>query len=144
LHGDVSNILEFFIMLPDAAVRRINRTGPVVTLIITDGCRDRLLERKCRQCGNFNGKVIVAGTLAANGCDRQNKIADLVFLFKPATFPKKRTACGSMAERRSIMVAAEALPIPKLIMVMPSAVADCMGLSMPTTFTLCISANAWI
>jgi hypothetical protein len=35
-----------------------------------------------------------------------------------------------------MMVAAVGLPMPKLIMVIPFAVADCMGLSIPTTSTL--------
>ena len=38
-----------------------------------------------------------------------------------------------MADSRSIIVAALGLPMPKLIMVMPSAVALGMGRSMPTT-----------
>jgi len=40
---------------------------------------------------------------------------------------------GPIADSRSIMVAAFGLPMPKLIMVMPSAVALGIGRSSPTT-----------
>ena len=44
-------------------------------------------------------------------------------------------ARGSMAESRSMTVAAMALPMPKLRIVRSSAVADCIGLSHPATST---------
>ena len=49
------------------------------------------------------------------------------FFFNPPHFPRKSTALGLMAASRSMMVAALALPIPKLIMVIPSEVAAGMG-----------------
>jgi hypothetical protein len=48
-----------------------------------------------------------------------------------------------MALRRSITVAAVALPIPKLMMVMSPAVAVVIGLSLPMTGTRCHWAKSW-
>ncbi|MNL31896.1 hypothetical protein D3C87_1537110 [compost metagenome] len=62
-------------------------------------------------------------------------------LLMPPHLPRNKTALGAMADKRSIIVAAVGLPIPKLIMVIPSAVAQVMGFSLPTTGTWCISAN---
>ncbi len=47
--------------------------------------------------------------------------------------PRNSTALGITADSRSIMVAALGLPMPKLIMLMPSMVALAMGRSSPTT-----------
>ncbi len=46
--------------------------------------------------------------------------------------PRNSTALGMIAESRSIIVAAFGLPMPKLIMVMPSTVALAIGRSRPT------------
>ena len=54
------------------------------------------------------------------------------FFFKPPHLPRNSTALGMMADSRSIIVAALGLPMPKLIMVMPSIVALAMGRSRPT------------
>jgi hypothetical protein len=51
----------------------------------------------------------------------------------PPHLPRNNTAFGMIAESRSIMVAALGLPIPKLIIVMPSAMALGIGRSWPTT-----------
>src|ERR1700733_6597177 len=43
------------------------------------------------------------------------------FFFKPPHLPRNKAALGSIAESKSIIVAAFGLPIPKLIIVIPSA-----------------------
>ena len=63
------------------------------------------------------------------------------FSFKAPHFPKKSTAFGAMADRRSITVAALALPMPKLIKVVSSAVAQGMAFSRPTISHPFHSAN---
>ena len=55
------------------------------------------------------------------------------FFVSPPHLPRNGTAFGGSALSRSIMVAALAEPMPKLIMVMPSWVALGIGLSRPTT-----------
>ena len=62
-------------------------------------------------------------------------------VFSPPHFPRNRHAFGWMAESRSMTVAAFALPIPKLMMEIPLAVAFGMGFSSQHTRVLCISAN---
>lgn len=52
--------------------------------------------------------------------------------FSPPHLPRNSTALGMIADSRSIIVAALGLPMPKLIMVMPSAVALAIGRSRPT------------
>ena len=69
------------------------------------------------------------------------KSPSLVF-FRPPHLPRNSTALGSTAPSRSITVAAMALPMPKLMMVMSSAVADSMGWSRPTTGTPNFAAKA--
>jgi hypothetical protein len=63
------------------------------------------------------------------------------FFFKPPHFPRNKTAFAWIALSKSIIVAALALPIPKLIMVIPLAVALGIGASNPFTSTLFSSAN---
>ena len=63
------------------------------------------------------------------------------FFFNPPHFPKNKTAFGSIADNKSIIVAAIALPILKLMMVIPSLVADCIGRSTPSTSTFFHFAN---
>ena len=55
------------------------------------------------------------------------------FFFSPPHLPRNSTAFGVIADSKSIIVAAFGLPMPKLIMVMPSAVALGIGRSRPTT-----------
>ncbi|MNF06211.1 hypothetical protein D3C80_2061170 [compost metagenome] len=52
---------------------------------------------------------------------------------RPPHLPRNSTALGMIALSRSIIVAAFGLPMPKLIMVMPSAVALGIGRSRPIT-----------
>ena len=52
-------------------------------------------------------------------------------LRKPPHLPKNITAFGLTALIKSITVAAFALPIPKLIIVIPSLVAACIALPTP-------------
>jgi hypothetical protein len=63
------------------------------------------------------------------------------FFFTPPHFPRKSTAVGLAAVSRSITVAAFGLPIPKLIIEMPSAVAVGMGRSRSTIVVPMISQN---
>ena len=65
----------------------------------------------------------------------------LFLFFKPPHLPRNKAAFGSIALSRSITVAAVGLPIPKLIMVISSAVAHCIGLPSPITGTLFHSAK---
>ena len=82
------------------------------------------------------------------GLKKKNQLGDLIlpiaaigntrspssFLrLRPPHLPRNNTAFGGSALSRSITVAAFALPMPKLIMVMPSMVALGMGRSRPTT-----------
>jgi len=60
----------------------------------------------------------------------------------PPHLPRKSTAFGLIALNRSMTVAAVALPMPKLIIVMSSAVALGIGLSLPTTGTRCHCAKS--
>ena len=68
------------------------------------------------------------------------KSPTLVF-FSPPHLPRNSTALGSIAESRSITVAAIALPMPKFRIVRSSAVADCIGCERPITSTPNRSAN---
>src|SRR5262249_5201496 len=52
-------VLEVFVMFPDAAVRGVNCTGPVVALVIADGGGDRFLEAESREGGNFGREIVV-------------------------------------------------------------------------------------
>ena len=63
------------------------------------------------------------------------------FSLRQPHFPRNRQAFGWAALSRSMIVAAFALPMPKLMIVMPSAVALGIGLSVPTTRTPCHPAN---
>jgi hypothetical protein len=53
------------------------------------------------------------------------------FFLSPPHLPNNSTAFGARADSRSMIVAALALPIPKLIIVIPSAVAFGIGRSRP-------------
>ncbi len=66
----------------------------------------------------------------------------LFFFLRPPHLPRKRTARGEMALSRSITVAALALPMPKLMIVMSSAVALGIGRSRPATGTPWSSAKS--
>jgi len=67
-----------------------------------------------------------------------------IFVFlSPPHLPRNNTAAGSTAPRRSIIVAAIAEPIPKFRIVRFSAVAVCIGLSIPTIGTPNFVANIW-
>jgi hypothetical protein len=59
------------------------------------------------------------------------KSPSLLSLFKPPHLPRKSTPLGMIALSKSITVAAFGLPMPKLIIVIPSAVAHGMFRSRP-------------
>ena len=61
---------------------------------------------------------------------------DTFALFNPPHLPRKSTALGMTADNKSMIVAAFALPIPKLIMVIPSAEALGIELFNPKIGTL--------
>ncbi len=63
------------------------------------------------------------------------------FFFNPPHLPRNRQARGDTAESRSMMVAALAEPMPKLMMVMSSAVALVIGRSLPRTSAPISAAN---
>ena len=65
----------------------------------------------------------------------------LFFFFTPPHLPRNRTAFGWMALNKSMMVAALALPMLKLIMVISPSVAQGIDLSRPTTSMPCHSAK---
>ena len=65
-----------------------------------------------------------------------------VVFFNPPHLPKNKIPLGSIADRRSIIVAAFALPIPKLMIPNPSLlIDDVIGPPMPFIFEPNLSAN---
>ena len=96
---------------------------------LTARCRRKL--GSAGTSGGMYSSLVPSPRMAAMG---STKSPTLVFL-SPPHFPRKSTALGATAERRSMVVAAMADPMPKLRMVMFSAVALSIGRSRPTTGT---------
>jgi hypothetical protein len=74
-------LLEFFVVLPDTAVGSVNCAGPIIALMIANGGGDGFLQAERGQGRNFRRKVVVGRALAANGCNRQDQVADIIFPF---------------------------------------------------------------
>ena len=87
--------------------------------------------------GGMYSLLVPSPRIAAIGSTK----SPIFVFFSPPHLPRKSTAFGETADRRSIVVAAMALPMPNDRIVMSSAVADSMGLSRPTTGTPNRSAN---
>ena len=80
-------VLETLVMFPKASVCRVDRAGPIVVLIVTQGGRDGTLQHKSRQGGNFRREIVPARPLAADTGQRENIVAKRCFLRDAATFP---------------------------------------------------------
>lgn len=128
-------------MFPNAAVGGVYGTGPVVTGIIADGRRNGTLQHKCREWRDFRWEVVVGGTLATDGGNGKDEVPYSIFLSIPPHLPRNRHALGLIALSKSMIMAALGLPIPKLMMVIPSALADIMLASLPRMGTLNFSAK---
>ena len=118
-------LLELLVVLPHAAVGGVDRAGPVVRLMLTIMAETAFCRRNDGRAGS-RADIIVAGPLPADGRDRQDEVAH-PGLLQPAALPQEQQALGSTAPSRSMTVAAMGLPMPKLMMVMFSAVALGMG-----------------
>jgi hypothetical protein len=57
--------------------------------MVADSGRNGFLKAKCRKRRNFLREIVVRGSFASDGCDGQNEVAELIFLFHPATFSKE-------------------------------------------------------
>ena len=96
IHGHCAGLeqilLEVVVMLPDTAVGRIHRTGPIIPRVVTDGRRNRTLQHKCRQGRHLRRIIIVRSTLTTDGRNRQNQIPDLILLADTPTFTQEQTS----------------------------------------------------
>ena len=81
-------------MFPNPAVGGINSPGPIIQAQVADGGGEGFLEGKGGQGRYFGRKVIAGGTLATNGGDGQNKIAQGVFLFETTALAQKQNGFG--------------------------------------------------
>jgi len=92
-HGaDAAQVgLEGLVVLPDAAVGRVNGARPIVTIVVADRRRDCFLQVEGGQGRHLGRKVVAGGAFAADGRDRQDQIADLVLFLEAAAFPQKET-----------------------------------------------------
>ena len=70
--------LERIVMLPDAAVGRIDGAGPVIEVVIADRGRDRFLQGERRQCRDLGREVVGGCPFSANGGDGEDKVAEFV------------------------------------------------------------------
>jgi len=111
-------------------------------LPVPDGGGYGSLEVKGRQGRYFMRHVIVGGSFAPDGRNGRMKSPSAFFFFKPPHFPRNSTAFGLAAARRSMTVAALALPIPKLIMVIPLKVAAGMATLASTTRVFPMEQNS--
>ena len=72
------------IVFPHPAVGGIAGTGPIIVAFVADGGGNGFLQGEGGEGGHLGRKVIVAGTFAPNGGNRQNQIAHLVLVFESA------------------------------------------------------------
>ena len=84
-------------MLPDAAVGRVDHTGPVVVAVLDDLLGDELVQLEGRQGRDLGREVVVARAFAADGGDGQDEVADLGGLLQPAALAEKQDAFGLRA-----------------------------------------------
>ena len=82
---------------------------------------------------NKEAAIITTPRIAAIG---RIKSPSWFFLSIPPHFPKNKHALGRIAPSKSMMIAALGLPIPKLIIVIPSAEAEIIFASLPKIGTL--------
>ncbi len=87
-------VLELFVVLPHPPIGRVNRARPVVEIEVADGGRDRALELECGERRHFRQQVIIRGALAANGGDRQDQVAELIFLLESAALAEEEHRLG--------------------------------------------------
>ncbi len=118
-------LLEGLVVLPHAAVGRVDRAGPVVV------ARGRGSSSTPRAAARTPAARAPAAAGSRRWCPRRGSPRSAApgrragsCFFSPPHLPRNSTAFGhDRADSRSIIVAAFGLPMPKLIMVMPSCVA---------------------
>src|SRR5690606_25085869 len=84
---------ELVVVLPHAAVGGVDGSGPVVVGQVADHGGNRALQLEGGQGRYFGQQVVVGRALAADGGDRQDQVADPVFLLHPATLAQKQHRC---------------------------------------------------
>ena len=57
--GGAEIVFECFIVFPDASVGRIDRAGPVVQPIVSEGSGDSALQHERRERGHFGREIVV-------------------------------------------------------------------------------------
>ena len=84
-----------FVVLPNASIRGVHGSRPVITGTIPDNVGHRALQRKGRQRGHFRWEVSIGGTFPTNCSDGDNVIAYFGSLFEPPAFPQKQHGFGT-------------------------------------------------
>ena len=79
-------------MLPYSAVRRIDRTCPIVVGKVTNGRRSRSLQLESRQRRHFAREIIIRRTLTANSSNGQDEIPHFVLVPQTAAFAQKQNS----------------------------------------------------
>jgi len=91
--GHGADFLQVFfeqvVVLPDPPVGGIDGAGPIIPLVVADGCGNGLLQRERRQGGHLGREIVVAGALSADGGNGQDQIADFGPVFDAATFAEE-------------------------------------------------------
>jgi len=92
--GHGADFLQVFfeqvVVLPDPPVGGVDGAGPIVSLVVADGCGNSLLQCERRQGGHFRRKIVVARAFAANGGDGQDQIADFGPVFDASAFAEEK------------------------------------------------------
>ncbi len=81
-------------MFPHAAVGGVDRAGPVVYFIISNGGRYGFLKREGREGRYFGRKIIVGSSFAPDGGDGQDQVAQFIAFFESPAFTQKQHRFG--------------------------------------------------
>lgn len=94
INADTTNfaqvLLKSIVVLPDAAISRVNRARPIVAFVIANRGGNRLLQTERRQRRNFRRIIIIRRALASNGCDGQHQTSEGRDVFDAPAFAEKQ------------------------------------------------------
>ena len=84
-------VLKLFIVLPHAAVGRIDGACPIVVVLVAQGRRDGALQHKGRQCRHFGREIVVRCSFATYACQGKDVVAEMRLVRNAATLAQKET-----------------------------------------------------
>ena len=86
---------EAFVVLPHAAVGRIDRARPVVFGVVAQGRGDGALEHEGGQRGHFGWEIVVAGSFTADAGQGQDVVAQMCLVGDAAALAQEEACFGT-------------------------------------------------